>query len=404
MKILVISQYFWPENFRLNDLCIGLSDSGHEVVILTGLPNYPDGRVFSDFIASPDAYSSLRNMNIIRVPLIPRGRSKFTLLLNYLSFMVSCSILGPLQLRKEKFDIVLVCQLSPATVAIPAIIISKLKKTPLVMWVLDLWPDSLTAVGVVKSKRIMNFLQFIMNRIYQTCDLLIVQSKSFQKRITELTNRRPLVTYIPTWAEEQFNQYEANVRIDKIDEHFTVTFAGNIGIAQDVYCIIKAAKILKNHKDIIFNIVGDGREAARVKKTIDDYGLSDTVKMLGHHPLEKMPKFFGEADAMLVTLEKSETFAMTIPGKLQSYLAAGKPIIGAIDGEARRIIEEANAGFCVSSGDYSGLAKNILTMASMEPQKLAQLGQNGKLYSEKEFSREKIINKFVMNMEEVIQR
>lgn len=404
MKILVISQYFWPENFRLNDLCIELSDSGHEVVVLTGLPNYPDGKLFADFIASPDAYSTLRNIKILRVPLISRGKGKFTLLLNYLSFMASCSIIGPWQLRKEKFDLVLVCQLSPATVAIPAIIISKLKKIPLVMWVLDLWPDSLNAVGVVKSKRIMNFLQFLMNRVYQTCDLLIVQSKSFQKRITMLTNSRTIVTYIPTWAEEQFNRYEANVSIDKMDKNFTVTFAGNIGKAQDVYCIIKAANILKNHQDIIFNIIGDGREAARVEKAIDDYGLRDTVKMLGQHPVEKMPKFFSEADALLVTLEKSETFAMTIPGKLQSYLAAGKPILGAIDGEARTVIEEANAGFCVNSGDHSGLAKHILTMANMDPRTLAQLGQNGKLYSEREFSREIIINKFVKNIEKVIQR
>ena len=404
MKILVISQYFWPENFRLNDLCIELSDRGHEVVVLTGLPNYPDGKVFTDFIASRDAYSTLRNIKILRVPLIPRGGSKFTLLLNYLSFMVSCSIIGPWQLRKEKFDLVLVCQLSPATVAIPAIIISKLKKIPLVMWVLDLWPDSLNAVGVVKNKRIINFLQSIMNRIYQTCDLVIVQSKSFQQRITALTKSRTSVTYIPTWAEEQFNQYETNVSIDKIDKHFNVTFAGNIGKAQDIYCIIKAANILKNHKDIIFNIIGDGREAARVKEAIDHYGLRNTVKMLGNHPLEKMPKFFSEADAMLVTLEKSETFAMTVPGKLQSYLAAGKPILGAIDGEARTVIEEANAGFCVNSGDHSGLAKHILIIANMDPRQLAQLGQNGKLYSEREFSREKIINKFVINMEKVIQR
>ena len=404
MKILVISQYFWPENFRLNDLCIGLSNSGHEVVVLTGLPNYPDGRVFDDFIASPDAYSILRNIKILRVPLIPRGGSKFTLLLNYLSFMVSCSIIGSWQLRKKKFDIVLVCQLSPATVAIPAIIISKLKKIPLAMWVLDLWPDSLNAVGVVKSKRILSFLQIIMNIIYQTCDLLIVQSKSFQKRITELTKSRTIVTYIPTWAEEQFNRHGENKSIDKINKHFTVTFAGNIGKAQDVYCIIKAANILKNHQDIIFNIIGDGREAARVKLTIDNYGLKDTVKMLGQHPLEKMPKFFSESDAMLVTLEKSETFAMTIPGKLQSYLSAGKPILGAIDGEARTVIEEANAGFCVNSGDHSGLAKHILIIANMDPRQLAQLGQNGKLYSEREFSREKIINKFVINMEKVIQR
>lgn len=394
MRILIVSQYFWPENFRINDLCLALKERGHEVTVLTGIPNYPEGRVFSDYRKNPKSFERFHGVNIVRVPMVSRGNSKLSLLLNYLSFMISCSFIGFLKVRKDSFDMVFVCQLSPATVAIPGIVISKLKGIPLAIWILDLWPDSLKAVGIVKNDKTLGILQAIMNFIYKQCDLILVQSRSFKEIIDYQITSNKKVKYVPTWAEDNFSTKIITNNIRQQGNCFTITFAGNIGNAQDIYCIIYAANELKKFPKIKFQIIGGGREVNAVKKTINRLGLQKNVHLMGRHPLEAMPQFFQNSDAMLVTLQAKKIFSMTIPGKLQSYLAAGKPIIGAINGEARAVIENSQSGYCVEAGDYVGLAESILKMANATAEQLKEFGANGRRYYEKEFSREKILDKF----------
>ena len=394
MKVLVVTQYFWPENFRINDLCIELKKRGHEITVLTGIPNYPEGTIDQNYLKKPNEFQNYSGVQIIRVPLIPRGKKKLTLILNYLSFMFTCSTIGVAKVWKYEYDLVFICQLSPATVAIPGLIISRVKRVPSVMWILDLWPDSLHAIGLINNIRILNILQSVMNFVYRKCDVLLVQSRSFKNKIDEQIKCKSKVKYIPTWAEDNFSTENRIINNEKGNADFCVLFAGNIGKAQDVYCIINAAKELKEYPGIKFKIIGDGREAEGVRKAIEQLGLGKKVEMMGRYPLEDMPALFNLADAMLVTLQAKEIFSMTIPGKLQSYLASGKPIIGAINGEARKVIEESNSGFCVPAEDYVALADRILQMSMLSKEELDELGANGRRFYEEEFSREKILDKF----------
>jgi glycosyltransferase involved in cell wall biosynthesis len=403
MKILVVTQYFWPENFRINDLCLELKKRGHEITVLTGVPNYPEGNLYPEYEENSEKFKGLNGIEILRVPMMVRGKTKLQLLFNYLSFMVSCTIIGSWKVRGRSYDVIFVCQLSPATVAIPGLIISKIKGVPTVMWILDLWPDTLKAVGMVTNDFLLKVLQVTMNLIYTRFGLIIVQSKSFKKKIKSLIADKTDVHYIPTWAEDNFSSVcEKSHSNGFKDRVFTVAFAGNIGNAQDVYCIVKAANELKQYSHIHFNIIGDGREAAGVSRSISQYGLRKTVKMLGRHPLEKMPKFYQEADAMIISLQHKELYAMTIPGKLQSYLAAGKAIVGAIDGEAQMIIKEAKAGYCVASGDYIGLAEVILKMSKLTPHQMSIFEKNARNYYVEEFSRSKIIDRFEILLRELL--
>ena len=395
MKILVISQYFWPENFRINDLAEELYKRGHEITVLTGVPNYPEGKIFQSYLDNKKYFNEFHGIEVIRVPMLSRGNTKLSLFFNYLTFMLSAIFLGPLKLRRKNFDIIFVCQLSPATVALPGVVISKLKKAPLVMWVLDLWPDSLKAVGVIQNQTVLLWLQRLMNFIYLKCSLILVQSNSFKLKISNLVDATSKIHYIPTWAENSFTINNNNrVDLERKNQDFIVTFAGNIGSAQDMDCILNAAIQLRKYPNIKFNLLGDGRDAKRVAQLIKDNKLQQNVKMLGRHPLEAMPNFFANSDALLVTLADEEIFAMTVPGKLQSYLAFGKPILGALNGEDREVIQDSMSGYCVASGDFDGLATAILRMSRLTTSDRLVMGQNGRTYYESVFDRSIIINKF----------
>lgn len=402
MKVLVVSQYFWPENFRINDLCSELQERGHEITVLTGIPNYPEGNIYQKFLENPDKFKFYKNIEIIRVPISSRKSGKLALILNYLSYFISASLIGSWKLRNKKFDIIFVCQLSPATVALPAIFLGKIKKIPIAMWILDLWPDSLNAVGAIKNKFLLFSIKVLMNFIYRRCSIIFVQSVSFKDKVSSLTNHSKKVLYIPNWAEDYFvdnNFIKESYYIRS--NNFIVTFAGNIGLAQDMDCVINAAKLLNNY-NIEIRLIGDGSDASRVLELIESNKLQNKVKMLGRHPLESMPKFFLESDVMLITLSDKEIFSMTIPGKLQSYMAVSKPIIGAINGEARQVIEKSGSGYCVSSGDYKGLADAILKMSRLSKAQRVVMGNNGKKFYCKEFERQIIIDRFEENLSSLI--
>ena len=393
MKILIVTQYFWPENFRINDLCNGLSQRGHEVTILTGEPNYPLGEIFPEYVADKRSYASYHGCKVLRAPIFARGKSKISLLLNYASFPISASIIALKNLRKKHFDIVFICQLSPPTVAIPGILMSWQTKAPLVMWVLDLWPEALSSFGFSKNSSITRFIRFLMVQLYKRCDLIVAQSKGMRDNLRLATNELSKVAYIPTWAETQFRS-SSSMLTSKHNNEVILTFAGNIGVAQDVDTIINAAALLRSSPNIRFQIIGDGRDASRIQRLIKGEGLEKNVFLLGRYPLEKMPEVFNNSDALLITLGKGDAFQMTVPGKLQSYLAAGRPIIGAIDGEACHVIREANCGYCVSSGDSVGFANAIKKLSALKISERNSLGLNGQRYFESNYSRDIVLDEF----------
>ncbi|MDO9419781.1 MAG: glycosyltransferase family 4 protein [Herminiimonas sp.] len=394
LKILVVSQYFWPENFRINDLASELKKKGHEVTVLTGYPNYPDGKVFEDFTRNPHLYSLYDGVEVVRVPLFPRGQGAFRLALNYASFALSACFFGVLKLRKKKFDRIFVFEPSPVTVGLPAILLRWLKKAPVAFWVLDLWPDSLKAVGVVKSRVVLRLVGYLVSFIYSRCDVLLAQSKSFVIHIQKYCRKDQKIEFFPNWAEDIFSDQisvEPAEELMQFEGTFKILFAGNIGDAQDFPAVLAAAELTAQQKDIQWIIVGDGRAAEWVKQEIVRLGLSNTVTMLGRFPLERMPSFYTAADALLVSLKADEIFSLTIPGKVQSYLAAGKPLLAMLDGEGASVILDAEAGLVSQAGAAADLAKAASELAAMKPEQRYVMGESGYRYYMAEFRRDALI-------------
>lgn len=406
MRLLIVSQYFWPENFRINDLAMELSRRGHEVVVVTGLPNYPDGHVFEEFRKDPEHFSRYEVVEVIRVPLIPRGRGSVRLMLNYLSFAVSASILGAWKLRGRNFDVVFTNQLSPVTVGFPAALLAWLKKAPMAMWVLDLWPDTLHALGVIRSPRLLGLVGRMVALIYRRCDLILAQSRSFVPKIRQLARPNQAVEYFPSWAEDayRYDSVTPAPEVPILDGSFDVMFAGNIGESQGFPCILDAAEKLREHAHIRWLIVGDGRMAPWVRQEIRSRGLEIQVLMLGRYPMERMPSFFMRADALLVTLADEPIFAMTIPGKLQSYLTAGVPIVAALNGEGAELLRSAQAGLAAPAGDAGGLAEAVLQLSRMPLEQRKEMGRNGLALSQREFNRQMVIDRIERMLDSLSRR
>jgi len=404
MRLLVVSQYFWPENFRINDLVAELVNRGHKVTVLTGLPNYPDGKVFKEFRDNPTFYSHYEGAEVIRVPLMPRGKSGIILALNYLTFAISASTLGLWKLRDHKFDAIFTCQLSPVTVGIPAVVLRATKKIPMVFWVLDLWPESLQAVGKVRSKIIVQLIGRLVASIYNRCDLILVQSKSFIPAVAKYIVSPTRIQYFPSWSDLAFNveNSKAATEIPEKKDCFTIVFTGNIGEAQDFPAILDAAERLKNFSNIRWLIVGDGRMADWVTEEVKARKLYDCVFLLGRFPIERMPSFIKHADALLVTLKKESIFALTIPGKLQSYLATGKPILAMINGEGARVVDESGSGFTCSAGNSQSLVDAVLRLSAMSSEERDVMGKKGLEYTKREFDRSSLISSLELMLNKLI--
>lgn len=392
LHILVVTQYFWPENFRINDIVSGLVDLGHEVTVLTGLPNYPEGRIYQDFTRNPCHFSSYAGARIIRVPMLPRGVGKIRLALNYLSFAISGLILGSWRLRGLPFDAIFVFQTSPITVALPALWLGRCKRAPVLMWVLDLWPETLLAVGALKSRYLLDLVGCLVSFIYRRCDRILVQSRAFISNVKKHGGHPDRIRYFPNWAEPIFkaalNEGPIAEELAPYLHTFNVLFAGNIGEAQDFPAILDAAETLKGRTDIRLLVLGDGRAADWVRSEIQRRGLEHSVIMLGRHPLERMPSFFRGAHALLVSLKNDPIFTLTIPGKVQSYLASGLPLLGMLDGEGARVIEEAGAGLVCPTGQGQSLADNIRRLVDMPQALRIAMGERGRKCTRLEFDRE----------------
>lgn len=404
MKILVVSQYFWPENFRINDLVVELVKRGHEVTVLTGHPNYPEGKIFPEFKSNAESYGDYGGARVVRVPLFPRGVGSLRLMLNYLSFALSASVLGPWKLRGKAFNVIFVCQLSPVTVGIPAAILRTLKSAPIVFWILDLWPESLRAVGVVRSPILLKGVGLLVSFIYRHCDLILAQSKSFIPEIEKYCSSNRRIEYFPSWSESVFD-FSTTIPAPEIplaSGVFDVMFAGNIGDAQDFPAILRAAEALKDDRRIRWLVVGDGRAAAWVRQEVEQRGLTDSVLMLGRYPLERMPSFYTHADALLVSLRDEPIFSMTIPGKLQSYLAAGKPVLAMLDGEGADLVQRSGAGLACRAGDGRSLADAVLKLALMSDEERKMMGNKALEVNKSEFDRATLISKLERWFEQVI--
>lgn len=402
MKILIVSQYFWPENFRINDLTQELVERGHDVTVLTGIPNYPAGDVFDSYRQDPKAFRQYGGAMVQRVPMRARGQSSMRLLLNYLSFVIGACLYGPWRLRGQQFDVIFVFEPSPVTVGLPAILLGRIKRAPVVFWALDLWPETLAAIGVVRSPRVLGWVGHLVTFIYERCTLVLGQSRGFLASIAKYCSDARKIRYFPSWAEEVFNQPDLvpAAEVPLLKGVFNVLFAGNIGEAQDLPAILGAAESLKHNTAIRWLIVGDGRKSDWLRGEVERRGLQSRVLLLGRFPVERMPSFYAHADALLVSLKRDPVFSMTIPGKVQSYLMAGVPLVGMLDGEGAKVITESNAGLVCAAGDAGGLAAAVLEMAAMTADQRLQLGENGRAFAQKEFGRGLLMDRLEVMLHE----
>ena len=396
MRVLVLSQYFWPEVFRVNEIVSELSARGHQVTVLTGRPNYPAGELFEAFRDNPDAFSEYAGAQVLRVPLRPRGQGGLRLVLNYWSFVFWASLLGPWLLRGRQFDAIFVSASSPITSVLPAVLLKHIKRAPLLLWVLDLWPDTLSAIGVVRSRWLLGAVGRLVSFIYKHCDLILAQSRGFFSAIERWSNAPEKTRYFPQWAEADFDigaDPVPPIAAELVDHqhHFNIMFAGNIGEAQDFPAILDAANRLRDCSNIRWLIVGDGRVAPAVREAIERLDLRHCVFMLGRHPLSRMPEFFRGAGALLVSLKAEPIFSLTIPGKVQSYLAAGRPLLGMLDGEGASVIVEAGAGLVCAAGDGKGLADCVLSLASMGVDDRDAMGRRAQAYVQAHFDRSRMV-------------
>lgn len=393
MKILVVSQYFYPENFRINDLVFSLKDRGHEATVLTAKPNYSKTHFFEGYGWKSSDFETIKGVPVYRSNLFSRKNGgALRLFLNYFSF----AFLATLKLIKIKgsFDAIFVYEPSPITVGIPAVFAKRRFKAPIYFWTQDLWPESLVAAGGVKNKFVLGFFNSLTKWIYSHCRKVLVQSPGFTDYILNQGVPKDKIVFYPNPTEAFYKPLENEDEYGSFfsKDHFNIVFAGNIGEAQSFHTIIEAANLLKK-LPVKFVILGDGRYKETALEKIKELGLENVFSFLGSYPPTEMPKFFFHADALLVSLKKDKIFALTIPAKIQSYLACGKPIIASIDGVGAQIVEEANCGVTAAAESVSALEMAITNLMATDSKQRAAMAKNARTYYEKEFDREYLLQK-----------
>lgn len=387
MKILIISQYYFPEQFQINEIAPELVKRGHDVTVLCGIPNYPKGVVFDGYENEEKVkdrereYFEKTGVRVIHVEQLPRGKNPISLIRNYISFARNSR--KSVRILEKDFDAVLGYQLSPITSMYAALEYKKQTGAPVMYYTLDLWPVS--AEAMLKSKKNPAFLwvKRISRKLYLGADRVVVTSRPFidylQKEIGYPVAR---MSYLPQHANMGMIDDDLSAEDNGVADFM---FAGNLGKGQRLDVIIKAARILGNRKDYMIHLVGDGRMRGELENMVREYGLEDNVTFYGNQKREDMPRFYKMADALLITLRGNNEVGDTMPGKLQMYMTTGKPIFGAINGAAYEVIKEARCGSCVRAGDYEGLAK-LLKLYIEHPSDFEQCGQNARDYFMKHFT------------------
>jgi colanic acid biosynthesis glycosyl transferase WcaI len=405
MNVLIVTNHFWPENFRVNDLAVGLVERGHQVSVITGVPNYPEGRFFPGYGIFKKLKEEYRGVRIRRIPLVPRGSgSSLWLMINYLTSAVSFCLHAPFVCR-EKYDVIFVFETSPATIGLPAVLLKKLRKTPVVFWVLDLWPESISATGALSNSLVLKSVSGLMRWIYKNCDRILASSKGFESNICKVLGYERQVDYFPNWVEPEPEiglQETQNLSLPTLPEGFRVIFTGNVGAAQDFETILEAASLLKNQTDLQWIIVGDGRRLEWVRDEVKRRNLEKCVHCLGRYPSHAMPWFYAKADLLLMPLKDEPIFRLTAPGKLQSYMASGRPILASLNGEGESLVRDAACGMCARASDPKSLADTLVKLKNLSASERNQMGENGKRYSEEHFCRSMLFDRVENVLKDVV--
>ena len=390
MNILFVCQHYWPEPFNSTDVCETLVQKGHSVTVLTGLPNtgLPGGDIPVEYQNGNNREETRNGVRIIRASLHPRKTGAVNRIRNYLSFWSNANAIA--RRLPGGFDVVLGYQFSPIMQVDPGLVYAKKNKVPMLLYSFDLWPQSLLAGGFKKESLPYKWMKSVSKRIYSQADRIAVTSPLFDEYFEkELGLNLPKSIYLPQYAEDLFGRESIEVPEGYDPSKINLTFAGNIGAAQSVETIVQAAAILSEDDRFIFHIVGSGSSLDKCKKLAEDLKASNVV-FHGRMPLEDMPKYYSASDALLATFADDPVLGYTLPRKVQTYMAAGRPVLGTVIGEARRVIEAANCGFCCNAEDAEGLASIVLEFANCDDTSV--LGENAKTYYLDNFSKELFFN------------
>ena len=384
MRILVVCQHYWPEPYRLPDICEELAKRGHTVKVITDVPNYPMGVTYPGYEKGKQREQQHNGVSIHRCFTIPRKTGAIFRFLNYYSYAISSTLWA--KHTDEEYDVVFTNQTSPVMMSCAAIAYGRKHQKKVIMYVQDLWPACLQAGGIKKGTLIDRIFHWISGRVYRSADQLLISSKGFQLYL-EKEHRVPSdkIIYMPQYAEDLFTQKSESLEHQEVN----LVFAGNVGIAQSIDTILMAANALKEKDNIKWHIIGDGVELERCRELAKTKELNCVI-FHGRKPIEEMPRYYAMADAMLLTLMDDPDISRTLPGKVQTYMAAGKPILCAANGEVQDVIREANCGYVVSAGDWRGLAecvKRFLNRRDSVP-----FGENARRYYENHFTKGRMID------------
>lgn len=401
MKILVICQYYYPEPFRITDICEELAKRGHEISVLTGEPNYPEGVRYQGYFHGEKDYEIINGVKVHRCYTVPRKGGSIKRLLNYYSYAISSANM----VRRGKcktidgnpYDVVFVNQLSPVMMATAGIVYKKKYKVPLVLYCLDIWPESLIAGGIGRNSIIYRYFHKVSKKIYKSADRVLVTSRMFSKYLNKHFDiPEQVIGYLPQYAEELFEPLKAKDSNGYTD----LMFAGNIGEIQSLDTVISAADKLR-HEKVRFHIVGGGTDLNRIKGIVRNKKLEESVMFYGRQPLNKMRKFYEMADAMLVTLKADSVVSLTLPGKVQTYMSCRKPIIGAIDGETSKVINESGCGYCAKAEDADGLADIIMQFCRNNAHE--EMADKSLAYYKNHFEKKNIIDQLEKTLKDSLE-
>lgn len=385
MKILVVCQHYWPEPYPLDDICQELVNRGHTVHVVTGVPNYPMGIIYPEYTGGKNRKQIHNGVEIRRTFTIGRRKSKLFRLLNYYSYAISSTMYA--RRLREEYDVVFANQTSPVMMSTAAIAYAKKHGKQVVLYCMDLWPASLAVGGIGRNSPIYQFFGWVSGRIYSRADRILITSEMFRSYLKEHFDVPDgKIEYHPQYAAEQFPPAGNVPAKDTVD----LMFAGNVGKAQSIPTILKAADLLRDLPHLRWHIVGDGVELENSRALAGQMGLENVI-FHGRKPREEMPRYYAMADAMLVTLTADPIISLTLPGKVQTCMAAGKPILAAADGETARTIRRSGCGICAAAEDPQGLAEAVRSFLDSDQRKM--MGENARAYYEAHFSRQRFMDR-----------
>lgn len=397
MKICIFTNHFYPEDFKVNDIAFELARRGHDITVITAVPDYPKGKFFDGYGWFRRSREDVNGCHVIRLPIISRGKGgSKRLVLHYLSYYLSSFVFTFFHKMLHRYDAVFVHLTSPFFIGLAATQLKRWQKIPMFFWTLDLWPESITAAAGISNPLILRPLTRQVQKVYDNCDAILIGSKGFEKSICEKGDYKNKCVYFPNWCEsaelpEDVEKYKSVEPFASFTEkEFIVLFAGNIGEAQNLDCVIDAAVAIRETNPLVkFVFLGDGRAREHlVQKSADNGILDKTVFFPGRFPIESMPYFMNKADVLLVSLKDELIFNLTVPSKVQFYMAQGKPILAMLNGDGSDLVHEAKCGFAVLTNDSNTFSEVVKRMAATPKEELGQLGENGRKYYENNFTKE----------------